>query len=285
MRCSHDLRCLKHKIVMIGDSLVGKTSLMHRLTRDVFLKSCQSTIGTGCGTWSTVVDQDPVYLQIWDTAGQERYRSLGGIFYRNAEAAIVVFSKSDPKSAKSVESWVSQFRAIMGTSPFIAIVANKADIDEAQFEKTNIDLQSYSSDFDSDFSSNHLTHSSDFSDNSSGMNGFTSSSNCSSLTDSALISSPSIPQLNSASLESNELIDSLLNDDDNQNKFDVQKWAKEKGFFYIETSAKTGKNVQELFQTVARNIAMKLEVPSKLIFPPATFLAVQGAKETYNQCC
>ncbi|KAK8838731.1 hypothetical protein M9Y10_032770 [Tritrichomonas musculus] len=199
---------MKHKIVMIGDSLVGKTSLMHRLTRDVFMPSCQPTVGTGCATWSTTLGKDPTYLQIWDTAGQERYRSLGGIFYQNAEAAIVVFSKTDIESAKNVKSWVEQFRAVMGTSPFIAIVQNKSDID----------------------------YSCQISDESS-------------------------------------------------EEIDIEKWAKEKGFFYIETSAKTGKNVQELFIAVTQSVVQKLEVPSKLLFQPTALLAVKNAQKTVNQCC
>lgn len=199
---------MKHKIVMIGDSLVGKTSLMHRLTRDVFMPSCQPTVGTGCATWSTTLGKDPTYLQIWDTAGQERYRSLGGIFYQNAEAAIVVFSKTDIESAKNVKSWVEQFRAVMGTSPFIAIVQNKSDID----------------------------YSCQISDESS-------------------------------------------------EEIDIEKWAKEKGFFYIETSAKTGKNVQELFIAVTQSVVQKLEVPSKLLLQPTTLLAVKNAHKTVNQCC
>lgn len=199
---------MKHKIVMIGDSLVGKTSLMHRLTRDVFMPSCQPTVGTGCATWSTVLGKDPIYLQIWDTAGQERYRSIGGIFYQNAEAAVVVFSKTDNESAKNVKSWVKQFRAVMGTSPFIAIVQNKSDIDSSD-ERKEEDIE----------------------------------------------------------------------------ETDIKKWAKQKGFFYIETSAKTGENVKELFLTVTKSVAQKLEVPSKLLLQPTALLAVKNAQKTVKQCC
>lgn len=202
---------MKHKVVMIGDSLVGKTSLMHRLTRDIFMPSCQPTVGTGCATWSTVLEKDPIYLQIWDTAGQERYRSIGGIFYQNAEAAIVVFSKTDAESQKNVKSWVKQFRAVMGTSPFIAIVQNKSDIDD----KNSVEKKS----------------------------------------------------------------------EENAEEIDIEKWAKQKGFFYIETSAKTGKNVKELFLTVTKSIVQKLEVPSKLLLQPTTLLAVKNAQKTVKECC
>ena len=193
---------LKHKVVLIGDSLVGKTSLMHRLTRDTFRQSCKTTIGTGFGTWSTLVDDDDLSLQIWDTAGQEKYKSLGGIFYQNAEAAIVVYSKDDTTSAKNVEQWVEQFRSIMGTEPFIAVAANKADI---------------------------------------------------------------------------------TNSNDESLSCEIENWAKENGLFYIETSAKTGKNVRELFQKVARAIYEKFAEPSKIILPPVSL--VQVHPETQRMCC
>ncbi|OHS92918.1 Ras-related protein Rab-11C [Tritrichomonas foetus] len=287
MRASH---ILKHKIVMIGDSLVGKTSLLHRLTRDAFLSSCQSTVGTGCGTWSTVVENDPMYLQIWDTAGQERYRSLGGIFYQNAEAAIVVFSKGDARSAKNVESWVTQFRAVMGTSPFIAIVQNKSDFGtpEKHIDRPNSAPNSSLTNFNENSYSPYNSNISSYSQPVSSKNIITDSTDDSSSSQSIINHSSSDPYSDDSQTES-EINSSKTDDGPNVNSnsddIDVAKWAKQKGFFYIETSAKTGENVQELFQTVAKSISQKLEAPSKLLIPPATILAMQNAKKTVKQCC
>ena len=114
-----------HKVVLIGDSMAGKSSILHRLTKGVFLRDYRSTVGTGCGSWTS---DSNVRLQIWDTAGQEQYRSLGKIFYQGAEAAIVVYDRSDADSAKNVKYWISQLTNVTGTSPFIAIAANKSDI-------------------------------------------------------------------------------------------------------------------------------------------------------------
>jgi small GTP-binding protein len=83
------------------------------------------TIVTGYGTW---VSELEITLQIWDTAGQERYRSLGDIFYQSAEAAIVVFDRTNLDSVNTLEYWINQFQAIAGKLAFIAVVASKSDI-------------------------------------------------------------------------------------------------------------------------------------------------------------
>jgi small GTP-binding protein len=116
----------KHKVVVIGDATVGKTSLLQRLISGTFQSRYIPTVVTGHGTW---VSEFEVVLQIWDTAGQERYRSLGDIFYQNAEAAIVVFDRTNTDSINSLKYWVDQFQAVAGKSPFIAVVASKSDIE------------------------------------------------------------------------------------------------------------------------------------------------------------
>jgi small GTP-binding protein len=115
----------KHKVVLIGDATVGKTSLLQRLTSGTFQNRYIPTVVTGYGTW---VSEFEVTLQIWDTAGQERYRSLGDIFYQNAEAAIVVFDRTNMDSVNSLEYWIDQFHLVAGKSAFIAVVASKSDI-------------------------------------------------------------------------------------------------------------------------------------------------------------
>jgi small GTP-binding protein len=116
----------KHKIVLIGDAMVGKTSLLHSLTRGVFLSDYRSTVCTGFSSWRC--DSEQISLQIWDTAGQERYRAVGGIFYQNAEAAIVVFDKSDRESLNGIKEWISHFQNVAGKEPLVIVVANKTDL-------------------------------------------------------------------------------------------------------------------------------------------------------------
>ena len=77
-----------------------------------------------------------VNLQIWDTAGQERYRSLGPIYYRNADVGLVVFSLADKESADNIEGWFDSFSSIAGADTLTFIVANKKDIDD-----NSVDMQ------------------------------------------------------------------------------------------------------------------------------------------------
>ncbi|KAH0788133.1 small GTP-binding protein [Histomonas meleagridis] len=127
----------KHKVVLLGDPYVGKTSIMHRLTCDSYISEYNSTIGTGFGNWkigSTV-------LQIWDTGGQEKYKSLGGIYYQNSEAAIVVCSKENLSSLKNIDFWVQNYESVVGNDSMVVIVANKkdspmtTDLEEVEFKR------------------------------------------------------------------------------------------------------------------------------------------------------
>ncbi|OHS99746.1 hypothetical protein TRFO_33782 [Tritrichomonas foetus] len=278
---------------------------MHRLTRDMFLPSCTSTVGTGCGTWAAKIDAtNELNLQIWDTAGKERYRSLGGIFYQNAEAAIVVYSKDDKGSAKNVKSWVTQFRSVVGTEPYIAIVANKIDIDyESQI---NLDEKKYYMNCDvkksdsekvngNELMSTSIFHSTDSNIYDSSIYSSYNSyySNSSSNNDRKINHrhrfSPSNNNSNYSSKSEENLenacdgkCDDCLGDDIYN---EVSHWAKQRGFFYVETSAKTGQGVRELFQCVARAIYEKMEDPSRFILPPASAVRVDSGSNKIGMCC
>lgn len=123
----------KHKVVLIGDPMVGKTAILTRLIKNYFFDSYMATVGTGFGFWDTVVNEQPIRLQIWDTAGQEQYRSLGPIFYQNAEAAIICYSQANPETSQSIEFWADQFRSVAGQNAIIAIAANQMDQRENNF--------------------------------------------------------------------------------------------------------------------------------------------------------
>ena len=112
---------------MIGDPCVGKTAILNWLTNHNFTSSYSPTIGTGCGQYSDIIQGQTVELQIWDTAGQESYKSLGSIFYRNSDAAIIVFSHYDAKSIQSVQGWLAHFQEVAGPLPLIIIVGNQVD--------------------------------------------------------------------------------------------------------------------------------------------------------------
>lgn len=119
---------LEFKVVVIGSTSVGKTSLTNQLQFGEFDADYQPTIGAGYVAWHTTSDSRNIELQIWDTAGMERYRSLGPIYYRDAAAALIVYDQADQASADALPRWLAAFRSTVKSGADIAIVANKDDL-------------------------------------------------------------------------------------------------------------------------------------------------------------
>jgi Ras-related protein Rab-7A len=121
------------KIIILGDSGVGKTSLMNRYAKDRFSQKYKATIGADTMTKEITVDDKLITLQIWDTAGQERFQSLGVSFYRGADACVLVYDITDPKSFDNVDTWKEEFLNTAqpknaDSFPF-ALLGNKADLE------------------------------------------------------------------------------------------------------------------------------------------------------------
>jgi len=111
-----------YKIVCIGDSFTGKTSILERYTNHSFKEQGNATIGV---EFSTV---ERFKLTLWDTAGQERYRTLTSSYYRGAHAVLLVYSACERNSFTGVEHWLKEFK-IYGDEPTLVIlVANKIDV-------------------------------------------------------------------------------------------------------------------------------------------------------------
>jgi small GTP-binding protein len=121
---------LEFKVVIIGSVAVGKTSITNRLQSVRFEEEYQPTVGAGYVQYRTKYEDQEVELHIWDTAGTERYRSLGPIYYRDAVAAIVVYDQTDQCSADALEKWLSDFKQNIRDPVYVAIAANKDDIEE-----------------------------------------------------------------------------------------------------------------------------------------------------------
>eukprot|EP00920_Eleutheroschizon_duboscqi_P037033 GHVT01088747.1.p1 GENE.GHVT01088747.1~~GHVT01088747.1.p1 ORF type:complete len:123 (+),score=2.84 GHVT01088747.1:337-705(+) len=97
------------KVIILGDSGVGKTSLMNQYVNKKFSTQYKATIGADFLTKDVVIGDKDVTLQIWDTAGQERFQSLGVAFYRGADCCVLVFDLTSPKSFESLDSWREEF--------------------------------------------------------------------------------------------------------------------------------------------------------------------------------
>ena len=116
------------KVVLLGQSGAGKTSIIMQYVRGLFTQGTNPTIGASFVTKTEKVDGKETEISIWDTAGQELYRGLTPMYYRNAMAAIVVFDVCNEDSFRAVRGWVDEIRENTGDT-IIAICANKIDIE------------------------------------------------------------------------------------------------------------------------------------------------------------
>merc|ERR1711915_365213 len=115
------------KVVLVGDSGVGKSCLLSRYAWDQFSLDTKSTIGVEFATKSVQIQGQTVKAQLWDTAGQERYRAITTAYYRDALGAIVVFDITNEDTFKSVEDWIRDIRNSTRDACII-LVGNKSDL-------------------------------------------------------------------------------------------------------------------------------------------------------------
>mmetsp|Transcript_2573 Transcript_2573/g.6169 ORF Transcript_2573/g.6169 Transcript_2573/m.6169 type:complete len:196 (-) Transcript_2573:279-866(-) len=128
------------KLVLLGDTAVGKSCLVVRFVRDEFFEFQEPTIGAAFLTQTVALDDSTVKFEIWDTAGQERYRSLAPMYYRGAAAAIVVYDITNPDSFTGAKSWVKELQRRGDPNVVIALAGNKADLEsrrKVEFEEAN----------------------------------------------------------------------------------------------------------------------------------------------------
>jgi len=116
------------KIVLIGDSGVGKSNLLSRFTRNEFNLETKSTIGVEFATRTIVVDQKTLKAQIWDTAGQERYRAITAAYYRGAVGALLVYDIAKHATYVNVTRWLKELRDHADSNIVIMLVGNKSDL-------------------------------------------------------------------------------------------------------------------------------------------------------------
>ncbi|RAL49109.1 unnamed protein product [Cuscuta campestris] len=116
------------KVVLIGDSGVGKSNLLSRFTRNEFNLESKSTIGVEFATRSIRVDDKVVKAQIWDTAGQERYRAITSAYYRGAVGALLVYDVTRHVTFENVARWLKELRDHTDQNIVIMLVGNKADL-------------------------------------------------------------------------------------------------------------------------------------------------------------
>ncbi|KAI3510785.1 hypothetical protein L2E82_30428 [Cichorium intybus] len=117
------------KIVLIGDSAVGKSQLLARFSRNEFSLDSKATIGVEFQTKTMVIDHKFVKAQIWDTAGQERYRAVTSAYYRGAVGAMLVYDITKRQSFDHIARWLEELRGHADNNIIIMLIGNKSDLD------------------------------------------------------------------------------------------------------------------------------------------------------------
>lgn len=116
------------KVVLIGDSAVGKSQLLARFARNEFSVDSKATIGVEFQTKTLVIDHKTVKAQIWDTAGQERYRAVTSAYYRGAVGAMLVYDMTKRQSFDHIARWLEELRGHADKNIVIMLIGNKCDL-------------------------------------------------------------------------------------------------------------------------------------------------------------
>ena len=99
------------KLIIVGDTNVGKTNIMSKYIRDQFNFNSKSTIGVEFGTKIITIENKKIKAQIWDTAGQERYKSITSAYYKGAKGALIVYDITNKFTFESVDKWVQDLNS------------------------------------------------------------------------------------------------------------------------------------------------------------------------------
>uniref|UniRef100_A0A9I9DUB4 Ras-related protein RABA4c n=1 Tax=Cucumis melo TaxID=3656 RepID=A0A9I9DUB4_CUCME len=116
------------KVVLIGDSAVGKSQLLSRFARNEFSLDSKATIGVEFQTKTLNIDQKAIKAQIWDTAGQERYRAVTSAYYRGAVGAMLVYDMTKRQSFDHIARWLEELRGHADKNIVIMLIGNKSDL-------------------------------------------------------------------------------------------------------------------------------------------------------------
>ena len=139
------------KIVLLGESAVGKTSIIQRFTNDTFDLNCISSLSAQFNSKTIKVNGETIKFDVWDTAGQEKYRSLARIFYKDAKVIIFVYDITNLKSFQEIQNyWYSETKDSCDNDVIYALVGNKSDLYEKE-EVNEIDAQKYAEEINAIF--------------------------------------------------------------------------------------------------------------------------------------
>ena len=124
----NDREDYKLKLIIIGDSGVGKTNLISRFACDKFDKNSKATIGVEFNYKTLRINREIFKIEIWDTAGQERYKSIASAYYKGAKGAIIVYDITSDTSFNNIDMWINEVKQKSSNNIQIMIIGNKSDL-------------------------------------------------------------------------------------------------------------------------------------------------------------
>ena len=119
-----------YKLIIVGDSFVGKTNIMSQYIRKEFSLNTKSTVGVEFGAKIIKIENKMIKAQIWDTAGEERYRSVTNAYYKGAKGAFVVYDITNKLSFESVEKWIQDLKINSDHNITLLLIGNKKDLED-----------------------------------------------------------------------------------------------------------------------------------------------------------
>ena len=129
---------LLFKLILIGDSSVGKSNILLKYLKNQFNENSKTTVGVEFGTKNIIINNKRIKIQIWDTAGQERYRSITSAYYKGAKGALIVYDITRKNTFDNIDKWITDLKLNGDKNICIIILGNKSDlIDKREINKND----------------------------------------------------------------------------------------------------------------------------------------------------
>ena len=118
------------KLILVGDSGVGKTNILSKYLKNNFDPDSKATVGVEFGTKNIEIDNKKIKVQIWDTAGQERYKSITSTYYKGAKGAFIVYDITRKNTFVNIDKWIGDLKNNGDENMIVYLVGNKSDLND-----------------------------------------------------------------------------------------------------------------------------------------------------------